>query len=69
MKNWRLPKPYLLAVAGMIVIGLVLPYSNEILRCYRARNEPHYNSGFYSDGKRISGSDGEAALSSQTLTP
>jgi hypothetical protein len=65
MKNWRLPKPYLLAVAGMIVIGLVLPYSNEILRCYRSRNEPHYNSGFYSDGKRISGSDGEAALSSR----
>ena len=43
LKKKRLPGSYILAVIGLIVAGTALPYSNEILRCWRARNQPHYH--------------------------
>jgi hypothetical protein len=55
MKNRRIPRQYLLAIGGMIVGGLVIPYANEIVRCVNARNEAHYNAGFYANGKPRAG--------------
>jgi hypothetical protein len=43
LKKKRLPMPYLWGIAGLIVGGIVLPYGNELLRCWRARKEPHFS--------------------------
>jgi len=45
------PPAYWLAVVAMVAGGVVLPYANELWRCLRAQNEPHYNTGFYKDGE------------------
>lgn len=44
MKNKRVPGSYLVAVAGLISCGVMLPYGNELLRCWRARKEPRYRN-------------------------
>jgi hypothetical protein len=46
-KRPRLPFGYLAAMAGVIAVGIALPYGNELWRCWRARRQPKYNSGFY----------------------
>ena len=43
LKTRRLPFPYLGGIAALISGCILLPYANEIWRCWRARNEPHYN--------------------------
>ena len=43
LKKQRLPAPYLLGIAGLIIGGVVVPYANELLRCWRTRNDPHYH--------------------------
>jgi hypothetical protein len=43
LKKERLPTPYLLGIVGLIVGGIVLPYGNELYRCWKARNEPRFN--------------------------
>ena len=47
MKSRRLPKRHLAALAGLIAFGVVAPYVNELWRCWKARKEPHYNTGYY----------------------
>jgi hypothetical protein len=47
MKRRKVPGRYLAAVAGIVVFGVITPFANELWRCWKARNEPHYNSGFY----------------------
>lgn len=42
-KQKRVPAGYMVAIAGMIGAGILLPYGNEILRCLRASKEPHYD--------------------------
>lgn len=44
MKNKRVPGSYLIAIAGLISCGVMLPYGNELLRCWRARKEPRYRN-------------------------
>ena len=44
LKARRLPTPYFFVIAGLIIGGTALPYGNELLRCWRARKEPHYHS-------------------------
>ena len=44
------PPLYWIAVAAMVLGGVVLPYGNELWRCLRARKQPRYNTGFYKDG-------------------
>ncbi|MBV9271907.1 MAG: hypothetical protein JO165_12495, partial [Candidatus Eremiobacteraeota bacterium] len=41
------PPPYWAAIAAMVLGGVVLPYGNELWRCFRARKEPKQNTGFY----------------------
>ncbi|MBV9271099.1 MAG: diguanylate cyclase/phosphodiesterase [Candidatus Eremiobacteraeota bacterium] len=43
------PAPYWAAIAAMVVGGVVLPYGNEVWRCFRARKEPKRNTGFYEE--------------------
>ena len=45
LKKKRLPGAYFIAIAGMLAGAIALPYSNELLRCWRARKEPHYRGG------------------------
>ena len=42
-KKQRLPFPYLFALGGLLLGGIALPYGNELLRCWRARKDPHYH--------------------------
>ncbi len=49
LKRPRLSLPYLLGIAGLIGIGVWLPYGNEIWRCVKALREPKRNTGFYKD--------------------
>lgn len=39
LKNRRVPGGYLVGIAGLISCGVMLPYGNELLRCWRARKE------------------------------
>jgi hypothetical protein len=39
MKRRKLPKRYLAEVAGIILGAVVVPYANELWRCWRARRE------------------------------
>jgi hypothetical protein len=43
LKKRRLPLPYLFGIAALIAGGIVLPYGNELLRCWKARREPHFS--------------------------
>jgi hypothetical protein len=43
LKARRLPFPYLGGIAALISGCILIPYANELWRCWRARNEPHYN--------------------------
>ncbi|MDP9039723.1 MAG: hypothetical protein M3O02_10695 [Acidobacteriota bacterium] len=43
IKSRRLPFLYLGGLAGLIVAAIGVPFANEIWRCWRARDEPHYN--------------------------
>jgi len=45
MKKKRLPGGYFLGIAGLIVGGIAIPYGNELWRCWRARDENHFNGG------------------------
>lgn len=45
LKRKRMPFAYLAGIAGLIVGGITIPYGNELLRCWRARDEPRYNGG------------------------
>ena len=45
LKKERMPGAYLLGIAGLIVGGIVIPYGNELWRCWRARNERHFDEG------------------------
>lgn len=47
LKNPRLPLPYLAGMAGLIAVGVVLPYANEIWRCWKRLRSPKHNTGFY----------------------
>jgi hypothetical protein len=51
MKSRKLPRRYLALLGSIILGGVVAPYANELWRCWRARIEPHYNSGFYQSRK------------------
>ncbi len=46
-KRPRLPFGYIAVMAGVIAAGIVLPYANELWRCWRGRREPKHNTGFY----------------------
>jgi hypothetical protein len=46
-KSRKLPKRYIGLVAATILGGVIAPYFHELWRCWKARNEPHYNAGFY----------------------
>lgn len=48
-KQPRLPVGYLAAMAGVITVGVVLPYANELWRCWRGRRAPKRNTGFYAN--------------------
>jgi hypothetical protein len=52
MKSRKLPKRYLAELSGIILGCVVAPYANELWRCWKARNEPHYNSGCYGPDRR-----------------
>ena len=43
MKKKRLPVPYLIGITAIMTLGIGLPYGNELWRCMKARNEPHYD--------------------------
>ena len=49
VKRPRLPIPYLAGVAGLIALGVLLPYANEAVRCWRRLRTPKHNTGFYKD--------------------
>lgn len=40
LKKKRLPGRYLAGIAGLIAFAGVVPYANEIYRCWKARSEP-----------------------------
>jgi hypothetical protein len=46
MKDRKIPDQYWPVMAGMIATIAVI-YGNELYRCWRARDESHYNTGFY----------------------
>jgi hypothetical protein len=46
MKARKIPDPYLPVMAAMVA-GIVVIYGNELYRCHKARNQRHYNTGFY----------------------
>ena len=49
LKRPRLPIPYLAGVMGLIAAGVLLPYANEALRCWKSLRAPKKNTGFYKD--------------------
>lgn len=49
LKKPRLPIPYLAGILGLIAVGGVLPYANELWRCFKRRGVPKQNTGFYKD--------------------
>ena len=47
MKSRKLPRRYIGWLGALIVGGVIAPYANELWRCWKARKEPHHNTGFY----------------------
>lgn len=47
LKKPRLPLTYLFGMAGLIAVGVVLPYANEAWRCWKQLRTPKKNTGFY----------------------
>lgn len=43
LKKKHLPLPYLAGVTTLMTLSIGLPYGNELLRCLRAQNEPHFD--------------------------
>lgn len=49
VKKPRLPLTYLVGLAGLIGVGVVLPYANEAWRCLKRLRAPKRNTGFYKE--------------------
>jgi hypothetical protein len=47
VKKPRLSLSYLAGIAGLIAVGVALPYANEAWRCLRQLRTPKRNTGFY----------------------
>lgn len=48
-KKPRLPLLYLVGIAGIVAAGIVLPYANELWRCWKRTGSPKRNEGFYAE--------------------
>ena len=49
VKRPRLPIPYIAGVMGLIALGVLAPYANEAIRCWKRLRTPKKNTGFYKD--------------------
>jgi hypothetical protein len=49
-KKPRLPLLYLAGISCIVAAGVVLPYANELWRCWKRAGNPKRNEGFYLEG-------------------
>jgi hypothetical protein len=59
LKKQRLPGPYLAGIAGLLLMGIVIPYGNELLRCVRAAKEQRYHGNCEVPQMGKTGMDGD----------